>query len=71
MRDYQLLIISFTLSLMSITLTKPESMKSIYKEKKTVLSNIYIYSFPNSLSLCVFCKVKHLALHNPRNLYIV
>lgn len=44
MREYQLLVINYILSLMSVTLTKPVFMKSIYKEKGKVLLNTFVTS---------------------------
>lgn len=48
MREYQfitrMLVINYILSLMSVTLTKPVFMKSIYKEKEKVLLNTFVIS---------------------------
>lgn len=65
MREYQLLVINYILSLMSVTLTKPEFMKSKYKEKPSPFETIYIAS-PVVFLLDFFCQVKHLALYNSK-----
>lgn len=44
MRECQLLVINYILSLMSVTLTKPEFMKRKSKEKNQYLLNICLTS---------------------------